>query len=443
MEKLAKQFVKLALAFGSEMGALYCAVEKEKKKQVVSLYFRVVKLQLVYSCKWVDIAPPSVLYCRVFPDKNRPVFLQLPEILHYLGANDFRACYFPYIETRDRMDRCVRALADILRTHLPAMEKLSASDKEEQLLQDWLKRELGEEDLPKKVDLSFISETTAMTEFAWVATFTIMDAYQAFLRGDLEKAKRLYRKRRKKDPLSPYEEDLLRFLDAGGTVEPMPPGCYAAEDYRRFSGQMQDWKGVLLLYPPFAALFCVLLAVVDAVLSRGTLFFSSVPWWVGLLLGLMPPLFCYPLLQKKIMALRFRKEWKQALAFLEITSSPKWVKWMSGSFLVVVLVFELWFCFAVPPMAMRMYEGHGIYYSEEEKLERFSYDQVTAVYYISARYNVYGDRVERDSYVLLLSDGTTIDLDCEFGDVQGQYQVVSTLFPEYRILELDSDRDLP
>lgn len=443
MEKIEKKFLELALGFGSEMGALYCAVENEKKKQVVSLYFRAVKLQLVYSCKWVDIAPPSVLYCRVFPDKNCPVFLQLPEILHYLGANDFRACYFPYIETRDRMARCFEALADILRTHLPAMEKLGTSEKVEQFLQDWLKRELGEEELPEKVDLSVVSKTSIMTEFGWVATFTIMGSYEAFLRGDVEKAKQLYGKRRNKNPLSPYEEDLLRFLDAGGTVEPMPPGCYAAEDHRRFTGQMQDWKGILLLYPPFAALFCVLLAVVGAVLSRGTLFFSSVPWWVGLILGLMPPLFCYPLLQKKIMALRFRKEWKQALAFLEITNSQKWLKWMSGSFLAVVLVFELWFCFAVPPMAMRMYDDHGIYYTEEEKLERFSYDQVTAVYHISARYNVYGDRVERDSYVLLLSDGTAIDLDCEFGDVQGQYQVVSTLFPEHTIQELDSDRDLP
>lgn len=440
MEKLAKQFVKLAMDLGSEMGALYCAVEKEKKKQVVSLYFRAVKLQLVYSCKWTDIAPPSVLYCRVFPDKNCPVFLQLPEMLHYLQAEDFRACYFPYIETRDRMERCFRALADILGTHLPAMEELGASDKAEQLLQDWLKRELGEEVLPEKVDLPFVSETAVMTEFAWVGTFTIMDAYQAFLRGDLEKAKRLYRK---KKALSPYEEDLLQFLDAGGTVEPMPPECYAAEDFQRFTGQKQDLKGILLLYPPFAALFCVLLALVDAVLSRGTRFFSSVPWWVGSLLGMMPAVFCYPLLQEQIIALRFRKERKRAQAFLEIANGQKWVKWMSGCFFAIVFALELWFCFKVPPMAMRMYDNHGIYYTEEEKLERFSYDQVTAVYHISARYNVYGDRVERDSYVLLLSDGTAIDLDCEFGDVQGQYQVVSTLFPKHTIQELDSDRDLP
>ena len=41
----------------------------------------------------------------------------------------------------------------------------------------------------------------------------------------------------------------------------------------------------------------------------------------------------------------------------------------------------------------------------------YSYDNIDSVYYIESRHNVYDERIERASYVILFDDKTSLDLD--------------------------------
>lgn len=443
-EKLAKRFESLGRELASRIDALYFEVSRAKKAHVLSLTLRTVKLQLVYCWRWTDMAPPSVLYCRVFPSKNHPVYLHLPEVLHYLEAKDFRACYFPYIESEQRMEVCFQALTDILVEHLLEIEKIGASNRAGEILKEQLLRLTDDEntDLSDEWTKGLIRSMQEKQDWIYVMTFTTMQGYDAFLRGDRERAIKSYRKRKQND-LLPYEKELCDFLAAGGEVQPMPPECYAAAEYQKYAGQKQDWKMIFLLYPVFAVFFCALLGAVNTFLARGAWYYSGVPWWFGTILGLMPPIFGYPLLQKYLIGLVNRNNRKKAMDFFEITDHQKWLRWFSGILLAVTMGLTFWFCLAVPNMSLRLYDGYGYYYTEEENTERFEYSEVTEVYHISARYNEYGGRVERPSYVLVLSDGRYIDLDLEFGDLEGQRQVVADLFPELTILQVDSDRDLP
>ena len=88
---------QLCEAFAAKENALYTQTAWDKHMTFFSVYFRASRVELVYSRKWETMAPPSVLFARIYLSKNNPVYLHLPELIGFLGIDDYRACYFPYI----------------------------------------------------------------------------------------------------------------------------------------------------------------------------------------------------------------------------------------------------------------------------------------------------------------------------------------------------------
>lgn len=453
LEKLKNEFIHLCKELTGRSDVLYTEFSDEKKACVFSMYFRIIKIQLVYAWRWSDLAPPSVLYCRVFLSKNNPLYLHLPELLGYLQAYDFRSCYFPCIETKERMAACFRTLLKILDDHIPSFERLCSKGQDADIMADWLNSHLnGKENskdaLPVNPDgkhvLLSMQFSQQATEGFLVSRFTVMDAYQAFLKGNHQKALEKYKKLGK-NSLYSYETQLCHFLqtDVARDYQPIPQECFSLPEYQKVSGQKADFKGILLLYPPFAVFFCALLAIIRGFLSRETVHYCGIPWWFGLVLALLPPLFCYSIFQNKLIGLTKREIRRNAMDFLDIVKSRKWLKIFSAIILAVCMVAELWFCFAISNMSMRFYGTYGVYCNEEEKLERFDYEQLSCIYFMKSRYNEFGDRIDRASYILVMKDGTYIDLDGNTLGLKEQEEIVAKLFPHLEIIEIDSDRNLP
>lgn len=95
---------------------------------------------------------------------------------------------------------------------------------------------------------------------------------------------------------------------------------------------------------------------------------------------------------------------------------------------------------------MRVYEDRFDYVKHGSLTEReeYRFEDIEKVYRVSARYNIYGDRIERASYVAVMKDGRHFDFDGS-SDME---RTEKELLPMLKALgipigEVDSERDIP
>lgn len=434
-------FLSLCQQNAERYNAVYTEVTQDKRMIGFSLYFRLCRVELVYSRKWETLAPPSVLFARFYLNKNLQVYLQLPELLGFLGAKDYRACYFPYIETPERMADCMEALMAVVGDYIPVCEKLGNTGEDQRILDRWARDDFtgnAEKDHQEEIDWEAMSYFCRFQESVQVSRYTTLNAYRAFLDGKWEKAIKKYEKLRK-NGLSPYEVGLVEFLrtQKNRNFQPMPAKCDSAKLYRRGEmGDKTDLIGLGLCFVLLAAFLCGLIALINLFFSRGTLYYFSIDWWFGIFLAAPTSLFGYFAFQRFL-----RPKLGGSVAFLDVQKNPKLNQYLSGAFFAVLLIGCLALCIFLPPMSSRYYADHAVLYVEAGN-GTFTYDQVREIYYIQGRYNDFGELVERASCVLVLEDGRQFDLDCD-GSPQEQLDMVRHLIPEIPIQELPSDRELP
>ena len=450
IEELKQQFMALCRPLADRPDVLYTEFEEDKRACLFTMLLRNTKIQLVYCWKWEDLAPPSVLYCRVYLNKNVPLYLHLPELICALEAQDFRACYYPCIENARRMGNCFRALMAVVDDYIPKAEALAVSGRGDEIMKrqfqvDFWGNDLGQEDKSWHYydpDSRSVMETMdRLSECIMVDRFSGMDAYMAFLTGNWKKSLEKYKKL-EKGGLSKYEKDLCDFMShpENRGYHAMPPECLAILDYRKVSsGSIRDLGYMLLTAIPFSLLFCAIIVLANRLLSLGTAFFFGAPPLCGLIPGLACGVFGYILFQKPI--LRGLKRYKE-LEFAEMLDHHPKIRKLAAMVFALVLAGSMVFSIGLPLMGARFYKDHAVISVEGIWDQRVEYDQIGQIYYIHGRYNDYGDLIHRPSYVLLLQHGTTIDLDCT-ASVEKQKEVIETIFSDFTVFEVESDQDLP
>ena len=452
-KNLRNAFLRLCQEYAKQPQVLGTEIEQNKKSCAFNLFYRNVKLQLVYhSGSSVSIAP-SVLYCRVFPDKNCPLYLHIPQLLPLLEIEDYRACYFPYIESHSRMEACFAALTEFWEKLYPILETLASAGKDRDLLEKHLLSFEIDGLNPEEV-LSAGSEQQNMFLYiqrkqdpAFVVRFTKWSPWEKYLDGKLKKAASAYKKQ--KDLLI-YEQGLCAFLEtpAAKSFVPIKPECYAAKDLRAVTKGQDDglslFIGMLVLYPVCAALGCLLMGLNQIISAYGTLCWLGAPWYEGFMLGGLPAIFGGIALRRQLMPIWNRKTSRQQLEFDDIINSSSAVeKFAMGAF-VVATALTLFFGVMMANGSVRLYDTYGDLDDGLFGREKFYYEQIDAIYHIQARYNDYGDRIEYGSYVIAMEDGRLIDL---YGntDEETSRKEALPIFEKMGIavIELDSDRDLP
>lgn len=448
---LQMEFLRLCGDYAACAQPLGTLQETEKKLCTFSFVFRNVKLQLVYRPRAVFGTPVSTLYCRVFPDKNSPVWLHLPQLLPLLGISDYRACYFPYIETAKRMEVCFRALTSFFEVLYPRLEALAADGADRTLLLRHLTESgLSQTDAEQVLRFGTPEQQGYLVyqnknDTTFVARFTEWSPWKCYLLGQQDKAQRLYAKQK----LLPYEYGLLDFLQTaqGQSFVPMQPECFAVRDMQAVTSGTEDgltlFKGMLLLYPLCAAAGCALMGLLQMISSWGTLCWFGPEWYMGLLLGALPALFGGIALRRQLMPIMNRKNAAAQLEFDDILNGGAVNRFTMGTFYAFTAVTMI-FALLMAGQTVRLYEDHGDLDQTVFSREVFSYEQIDRVYHIEARYNDYGERIERDSYVIALKDGRLIDLDGYTTPEETREQALP-IFQKWGIgvTELDSDRDLP
>lgn len=428
--------------FGKRLDALDMLVAEAKKAVLFSVELRLSKIEFVYTTKSIGVCPKSTLFVRLYPLKNHPFYLHLYEVMR---ADDFRCTYFPMIEGAERMRACFDVLAGMVEEYLPTIEALALDERAyEAALSE--KRQavlrcagIKEEKVPDDPELAtdfWETWNSFYEQFVSLASFTNNTCYIAFLKGDLGKAKKLYKKRLAKGNLLPYEERLLSFLETPAAADYQPISAECAGVLQTMSYSNGKEEGKLLLV---TALFCYLAVlavewliagITCLVLGQGAYF--PFDWAFLFILPFGSAVFGSVALRRLFMPLVFRADAEKMAQVDRVVNSKKG-DGVAIVLTVLITVAMLFFGFVSTASTTRFYTERMVY-DDGTKFPLFhfvtyTYEEIEQVYYIKGRINAYDELVERGSYVLVFKDGMAIDLDASVTVEQTETHVLPLLEP--------------
>lgn len=460
MKKLALECAQYAQALGEELGAMDMQVSESKKAMIFLLELRLSCVEIVLTTKNSVMCPIGTLFARVYPRKNRPLFLHLYELM---DENDFRCCYFPFNHSTEQLRLSFSVLADLLRELLPRAEAMALDDT---LYEPCFAAKCAAIAAYAKEDVAPLREYLTEEEiqtwlfaqwgeyyemFAQLMPFTRSDAYTAFVAGDIDKALKKYRPQAERGKLEPYFVRLYSFLHTteAHTFQPIPPECAELMQAATY-GNSND-EGKLLLV---TAAFCYLAVLVAEWLIAGVTYlilgqgasFYPLDWLMVFLLPLGSAAFGCVALRRKFIPLVFRDKAEKVANIDRMANSKVWdviATTLTALMTAAVLFFGFLFVAANP----RFYTDRMVWDAADKfpllNPVTYAYEDIEQVYYIEGRINVFDELVERGSYVLVFADGTAIDLDGSL-TVEQTTKKVLPLLESYinEIITYPTDEDL-
>ena len=407
-----------------------------------AIEFRYVKKESVYF-------KPSSLYCVVYLNKNSVAYYHLPDLIPFLGRQTFQPCYFWCIENIERLHSCFESLLDILET---VTSQLSICLSQEATLSESLFSSyrkifgLKEQDLdfskieyPEDYSKTYFLSLQSMRDGYLFSRYCNFAPYALLLKNKVDKAIKKYEQLNQKGKLFEYEKCLLNYIASSGSeFYGFKPSCNSSHMESNIMTPLKGLKSFLIVYSIASVFFCSCFAIYNAIISIDTLAVLAVPWYMGFLCAGFCSIFgtiaitsLVPIPSKNISM----EDQKRMLKILVSKGLRKFILIaFAGS--VAVSIF-----FAVMMMSsnVRFYDDHIAFNSKS-----YSYENVDSVYYISARYNVYGDRVNYGSYVILFDDETSLDLYGSASIKETELDVLPILNDEgFDVKFADSERELP
>lgn len=410
----------------------------EGKLSVHSYIRPIVKLELVFkSASFGQVK--NVLFCRIYPNKSNELYYLLPEAFVELGIPEYRSTFFSMIENEARLEACFNELMSILKERLPRIEEAAGEG-----LLPWA-REVKEDDwIERKLLFPEVGEASSREPFV-IYDHTLGSAYRALLNGKNEKAARILEKGRAKKKTLEYQNRLLEELYKNAEFSPMPEECNAVktrDGLQKVSGRSFA-IALLICAAGFTLLFTAVKAVFDAAFGAGTAAVFRAPWVVCLVCGLLPALFCTAALRKRFFRLLCGSSARSINEFDEIENGPRTNSLAKAGF-GCTLGFAVGALIIIMICSVRVYSDRLDAPRDGAMFERETYlfSDVEKVYHIDARWNDFGERVERGSYVLYMKDGRKFDLDGSAGEKQTEEKLLP-LLRGVETVRVDSDRDLP
>ncbi len=417
------------------------------------------EIVFIYSLKDKISLPASTLYCMVYPVKNFGNPYNLCEIVTAINRNDLRCCVFPYIENEERLEACFCQLTAILDEYMPllgnAMEDTDfLNELENKRLTDIQNLfKMNDEKMKMTVeDEGMLNWCINEYEKNLVWRLTNEPAYQCFLQGRYEKAKKIYRKKIHKGKYILYEKLLYDFIgkiESDTTFEAIPINCYSYRKAKRTETPMGMIDVLIVFYIIWAGLFWGTAKIIIGIAGKNAVYVSEIEWYFNFLFALLPTILTSLFYKGKIYKLRHKKE---KVDFDEILVTDKQRKWMKiFIWIICILVVGANSLLSVPPLIVyedRLYENKMEHFLEIQ-YDEYLYEEVEKVYWIKGRYNDWDEYIKRSSYVLVMHDGRKLDLDSVtvFNENKANHDIEKYVLPYLgekgkHIIVADSDRDI-
>ena len=453
MNDLTSKFISLCSSYAdSKENVLYHYQNNTNKLCSYFIELSLLKIEFRYIKKESSVEPPSSLYCLIYLHKNSDIHYHLIDLLPYLKEKNLNRCYFTAVENTARMETAFKELTAIIDSSLDEIEKLAADDSEikENLFTSYKSfYKLKDKDLdfskaedPKEADHDFFIRLQKTRDKLLVMRFSTASGYGNLLKGNREKAIRYYKKQKF---LFDYEKLLLERLSS---EEDCQLSIFSEKSnsqklYNNLGSFSSYVKAFFAVYIPAAVIFSIAFILYSQIVSRDALFVFGAPWFYAFIPSGLCAVFGAISFFAYMPNKKISKEQRKEMIKIAI---PKWVKAITPFIFGASVAVSIFFSLSILNSDLRFYEDRiscprGEFISEHYN---YSYDEIDSVYYINARYNPYGDRLERASYVILLKDKTVIDFDGYTSVKQTEEKAIPLLESKgFKVTKVDSDRDLP
>ncbi len=453
---LKNEFITLCNDYAkSRDDVIHIEQGETKKYYSYAIEFFRYKVEFRYTKKESVFIKNGSLYCVIYPFKYSCAYYHLTDIIPLLENKNFKACYFPLVESRERMQTCFSNLACILKGVTSGIEPLI---EEGTLLRNSLYESyktvynLKEDEIDfSKIDdkqeynHDYFLRLQEMRDGYLFSTFSTAAAYSNLLKGKVDKAIERYKKAERKGKLLEYEKQLLLFLEnpQNRGFEFMSNACDSTKKANSFNSFLSSILAFLVVFILSSIVFCGLIALYNFLVSRDTLVLLSAPWYIGCLCAGLCSVFgaiaFFPFMPNK----KLTKE--ERINFSKLLIS-KGVRKFALIVFVISVIISLIFAVLIMRANVRFYDNKIAFSYGEfgEKTKNHTYEEIDSVYFIKARYNVYDERIERSSYVILFKDKTSVDLD-GFATVEQTENQVLPLLKEkgFDVMQADSEKQLP
>ena len=404
-----------------------------------------IQIEFIYTKKDRVLYPVSTLFCKISLMKNDGFFYHIPEIIDFMGIDDFHCYYFPYIENAKRLKACFDCICEFIDNNIDSINRLSdESDKWfNKKLENAIKFYSIKEDAiptdPVKRTAYYINLFNA-DDRVYVPRFSKGLAYRCFLDGEYDKAVAKYSKIKR---LLPYEEKLESFMKTlKRPYEAIDPECNSRMAAKKYNPSLENFFSFLISMVAFMILtsipFVIAALIMNAVLNSVTFYADTIPVTDAIMLGAIPGLFLGGLNMYKVQGFLFRKS-KEAIEFDEILvprSLALFVKILVGILIcAAIAVFVVFF-----RPVISVYDT-TFTYRDNFATKTYEINDVESIYHIDRWYDEDDQYYDRESFVLVLKDGTQIDtIHFNNNDIK---RIENKLLPVFdkNVLYVDSNKD--
>lgn len=261
--------------------------------------------------------------------------------------------------------------------------------------------------------------------------------YNLLLKNRIDKALEKYEKVNSKNKLLEYEKCLINYINSLENYEfnAFDSSCDTSI-YSKFENPLSFIKAFIIVFLISSVFFCGFCGIYNLILSLNSLIYLSAPWYIGFLCSALCSIFgaCafFSYMPNKKLSKTERKNFSNILI-------SKGLKRFTFIVFILSIAVSIFFALMIMTSNVRFNEKNIKFENKS-----YSYNHIDSIYHIDARYNVYYERIERSSYVILFKDKTSLDLDGYTSAEITEKQVIPFLKSKgFEIKKADSERELP
>lgn len=443
-----KEFISLCQSYAKKRSNILCEdIEDTKKICIYNIEFYNYVLQFRYIKKPSTFVKASSLYCTLKLRKNSIVHFHLTDIIPFLEHKTFNSCYFWNIETPERLKNCFESLESTVENVIAQIGFLT--ENHNVLLSSLFQNYTIAFNLkPNQIDFEKIDEPKDFAHRYFLSLQDIRDQfifsryskfkpYVLLLQNKFDKALAKYEKLNEKNKLFEYEKLLISHIRDSEIREfrAFTPSCDTTAADTLFT-PLSCAKAFLMCFVISAICFCGFERLYTLIVSKDALAFLSAPWYCILACAALCSIFGAIVFSMYMPNKHLNKEERRNFSNILISKGEKIFGFAAfGASVTASIVF-----------ALMMTLSNVRFYNDNIKFPdgSYNYSQIDSVYHIDARHNPYGDRIERESYVILFDDKETLDLDGYTSVEYTETEVLPLLQSKgFNVKFVDSDKDIP
>lgn len=446
LSSIFTQFDQCAQQFCDATQGVFCDISSEYKgarkpqnlkRRTARIYYRSFVVEFSYTAHGIMGTVNSILSCNVSLDKGEDAMLiPLPLALDYCDMDTLQPLCIPLITNPDAMEQAYACIGSVLEKMLPVLADVSCDSGRLEAFQTAFCNEL-----------KFLFAIEELAPVAGEVSRSLADffllrfsdgAFMSALRGNHGKAIKQLKKIKK---LTGYEQRMLRLWSLREALEPTAPAAVLrnAKTFNGYGTSKAEVKELLsamaawfVLCPVFSAVYLLVYHLLVLVEDWGAVYLMgpsyNYPFCVcgGFITAIAASYFC----RFSFYKLLFKKDYAQYRELEYIQNLEGANKLMKG-FLAVIAAGCILLCVLLANWNLRFLPDG---FKDNSKFlslrgEFHSYDEIDHVFYKPDRVNDFGDTLDFPSYVLVMKDGTQIDL-YEHGEIEDYEDVLLPILAE-------------